>query len=712
MSFRKSGVLFSAASREDNNDDSNSQNDDVQGPSFGMMSAVHNEYSDMEEDDDDDDNDNDIGYNDTGKMALSNPFKRQSSFSPNFPGANNTQRHENQNSMVSQYGIGAKLLMGMGYQEGKGLGSRQNGIAVPIETKLRPQGLGVGGIRENTAKRDEIASSDDELPVTGIVTFSKPTYDLFAVIDSLEKAGVRVPTHYKELSDSASTAQNPLELEKVHTKLSQISSAVALIDVKIRNLNLEIGHIDRTLESDKLEKSTLEALVGKLNLAPNDIGGISVLLEELTKPPFSSIPDIQKIFVAYAKPHVTSLFSSIDEQALDILLQWAVLYRNLESGHVSVALNPWDSLIVQLLQRDLDLPRDSEYNVRFWLDSPVVINSPLVEHFCLEEIVMPALMKTVGNWDLLQGFERKIIEDLADFDWDNSQRRQIVEAVANKYEAHLTRCWKELREPENFWKYYQMNLRPVLDHFSLTGVELIGQYHEKKAIELKQLLVSSLLTFCQEKMVDYDGDKTLAFILEFHYSFDIISPVQLEILMLFTVLNPMVKLLVGKLLESESPLFLFYHWQELFKLLSQEYPEVEQMLIWYTNVFIETMRSFRDGEMAGYKLPAYNQDEFPVQALENLVLGGESGPSVYSVAARDLLVTFRDVVQQECLNRNVMFQATGRRDNTMNELFALHFPDGASYECFVSNDVLWVLGAQGFSAVDLLEFLDKQGLSV
>lgn len=325
---------------------------------------------------------------------------------------------------------------------------------------------------------------------------------------------------------------------------------------------------------------------------------------------------------------------------------------------------------------------------------------------------MPELMKTMENWDLLQGFERKIIEDLADFDWDDSRRRQIVDVVANKYEIHLTRCWKELKEFENFWKYYQMNLQPVLDHFSLTGVELIGQYHEKKAIELKQMLVSSLLTFCQEKKVDSDGDKTLAFILEFHYSFGLISPVQLEILMLFTVLNPMVKLLVSKLLESESPLFLFYHWQELFKLLSQEYPEVEQMLIWYTNVFIETMRSFRDGEMAGYKLPAYKQDEFPVQALEKLILGGESGPSVYSVAARDLLVTFKDVVQQACLQRNVVFQATGRRDINMNELFSLHFPGGTSYECFVSNDVLWVRGSQEFSAVDLLEFLDKRGLSV
>jgi len=67
-----------------------------------------------------------------------------------------------------KYGVGASMLEKMGYKSGQGLGSEGQGILNPIETKLRPERIGLGGVSEMTAQAKQEARrrgqvvSDDE----------------------------------------------------------------------------------------------------------------------------------------------------------------------------------------------------------------------------------------------------------------------------------------------------------------------------------------------------------------------------------------------------------------------------------------------------------------------------------------------------------------------------------------------------------------------
>lgn len=63
---------------------------------------------------------------------------------------------------TKKYGIGAALLAKMGYREGQGLGQDGQGIAEPIEVKLRKgkSGINYGGFKEKTAQAERDAHPD------------------------------------------------------------------------------------------------------------------------------------------------------------------------------------------------------------------------------------------------------------------------------------------------------------------------------------------------------------------------------------------------------------------------------------------------------------------------------------------------------------------------------------------------------------------------
>ena len=109
-------------------------------------------------------------------LQSENIVPRPSFFTPEHPSRGKGKGRANDASQpkANPESFAARMMAKMGYVEGQGLGKKGEGILAPIEVKLRPQGAGVGAIREKTdqarkeAKRaaalrgEVISDSEDE----------------------------------------------------------------------------------------------------------------------------------------------------------------------------------------------------------------------------------------------------------------------------------------------------------------------------------------------------------------------------------------------------------------------------------------------------------------------------------------------------------------------------------------------------------------------
>lgn len=161
----------------------------------------------------------------TNKQPNMRNFKRN--------GGSSTLEHE------SVYGIGAKLLGKMGYTKGLGLGKEGKGILNPIEHKMRPQGLGLGGIKEKTkqsiqeAKRrgEKVEDEDEDIvkksgkkskyqaPLSQAEKTKRKAKNLYKTVHDMENEGLHIPSGFKEIIDMTKAGYEKREKQKAFDSL-------------------------------------------------------------------------------------------------------------------------------------------------------------------------------------------------------------------------------------------------------------------------------------------------------------------------------------------------------------------------------------------------------------------------------------------------------------------------------------------------------------
>lgn len=626
-------------------------------PGRSMMSSVRSDYSDEEVDEED------VEMEEVPQEL--NPESDASD--PKF----------------QRYGIGAKLLMQMGFQSGRGLGVQNEGIVNPIQTSLRPKGVGVGAVPERGTKKD--------LEGKGYRNTRKAPnwFDLF---EKIELLGVRVPSRYKSIAD-----ENTPEAEVLYTKLLESVSELVSSQRISRSLQEEVLNLEFLLSTDRALLELIEAiraLLASYQTSPS-IQNCDSTLERLSHLEGHD----GRIFTAVCAEHVGRMVQSsalvVSDSDKELLQRWKLLFEIFAHGHFDdFSLCPWDQLFLNLaLKHTEDLEKEDTmkgfaHSWRREWSKATLVNPELFLECGFKKILLPVLETELGPKTVHQPYPVLFDAILAGRDL------KVTQPLQEKLHGYFLDAIAFQRTDFSVWWHSCPGkaLEVVLDNYDVVSTLFRGHAFSQV---LQKNVISYLLTVEAGELSPRQELNLLHLVPILLRTMEFAA---VEMVLQFTLFNPWVQALTPDGGQSHDTKLELLGWRLFFKRLVSVDARLQPICSCYLLI---ALQAIAHGLLP--TLPTLGESASPSASEIVKLLSGLALPTSESLPSHRLGASMKDMLADICNKAGALLLPTENLGPDMNPIMQIQPVTGRHFLCYLSQDVVWVSIGSKYTPVGVME---------